>query len=147
MIRPLCFAAALLALTATSAAAQDREIHHEHPGEAALGYAQAVRVGTTLYVSGTVSRGETMEEQVTGAYRRIRATLRRFGVGPEAIVKETVYTTDIDALNLANSARLAFYAGHTPAATWVQIERLLMPQAMVEIEVIVDLTGAAPPGN
>lgn len=142
MQRILFCAAALLLLPFASAHAQDREIYHEFPGEAELGYAQAVRVGSTLYISGTVSRGETMEEQVAGVFRRIRATLARFGAQPDDIVKETAYTTDVDALAAANPARLAFYAGHTPAATWVQIERLLMPQALVEIEVIVDLTGA-----
>lgn len=144
MQRILLIAAAFLLLPFAAAAAQDREIYHEHPGEAQLGYAQAVRVGNTLYVSGTVSAGANMEEQVAGVYRRIRATLERFGAQPSDIVKETAYATDVDALAAANPARLAFYAGHTPAATWVQIQRLLMPQALVEIEVIVDVTGARP---
>lgn len=139
--------ATLLLLAPIAAAAQgaprdtsivrgDRTIYHEHAaGEQAWGYAQAVVVGNTIYVSGTVSGGATMEEQITGIYRRIARTLERHGATLQHVVRETAYTKDMQALAAANAARLAAYAGHTPAATWVQITGLLSPQAMVEIEV------------
>jgi 2-iminobutanoate/2-iminopropanoate deaminase len=114
----------------------DRTIYHQHaPSEQEWGYAQAVVVGNTIYVSGTVSGGATMEQQIAGIYRRIARTLERHGATMQHIVRETVYTKDMQALAAANAARLAAYAGHTPAATWVQITSLLSPQAMVEIEV------------
>jgi enamine deaminase RidA (YjgF/YER057c/UK114 family) len=48
-------------------------------------------------------------------------------------------TTDIDALALNNEVRKAFYKGDYPAASWMQVTRLLMPAALVEVEVIAHL--------
>lgn len=114
----------------------DRTIYHQHaPSETEWGYAQAIVVGNTIYVSGTVSGGRTMEEEITNIYRRIERTLRVNGFTMQDVVKETAYAKDIEALAAANPARLRAYAGHTPAATWVQITRLLAEGANVEIEV------------
>jgi 2-iminobutanoate/2-iminopropanoate deaminase len=114
----------------------DRTIFHEHaPSEQQWGYAQALVVGNTIYVSGTVARGATMEQQITNVYARIARTLQVNGFTMQQVVKETVYTRDMAALAAANAPRLAAYAGHTPAATWVEITRLLSGGAMVEIEV------------
>lgn len=113
-----------------------RHIYQEYPaGEREWGYAQAVVVGNTIYMSGTVAAGATMEAQVAAIYARIGRTLTRHGFTMQDVVKETVYTRDMPALAAANAPRKAAYAGHTPAATWVEITRLLSPGAMVEIEV------------
>ncbi|MBA3854369.1 MAG: hypothetical protein C0503_08140 [Gemmatimonas sp.] len=144
---PLVLASALV-LAAGSAGAQavqardssyirgDRTIYHQHaPSETEWGYAQAIVVGNTIYVSGTVSGGRTLDEEITNIYRRIERTLRVNGFTMQDVVKETAYAKDIQALAAANPARLRAYAGHTPAATWVQITRLLADGANVEIEV------------
>lgn len=145
----LLLAAALAALALPAAAAAqavqardssyvrgDRTIYHQHaPSETEWGYAQAIVVGNTIYVSGTVSGGRTMEEEITNIYRRIERTMRVNGFTMQDVVKETAYAKDIEALAAANPARLRAYAGHTPAATWVQITRLLAEGANVEIEV------------
>jgi 2-iminobutanoate/2-iminopropanoate deaminase len=102
---------------------------------ASIGYAQAIRVGNTIHVSGAVAPGATMEEQVKGIYERLAFTLGRFGATLKDVVKETAFATDMEALKAANPARRAAYGTHTPAATWVQISRLYMPSALVEIEV------------
>lgn len=107
-----------------------------------FGYAQAIAVGNTIYLSGAVARGATMEEQVAGAYASLSRTLARYGATLADVVKETVYTTDMPALSTANTARRAAYGTHSPAATWVQINRLLMEQAKVEIEVIAVIGSA-----
>jgi enamine deaminase RidA (YjgF/YER057c/UK114 family) len=115
----------------------DRTIYHQHaPSEQEWGYAQAIVVGNTLYMSGTVAGGANFEDEVANVYRRIERTLRVNGFTMQDVVKETVYTKDIPALAAANPARLRAYAGHNPAATWVQITRLLSDGANVEIEVV-----------
>lgn len=120
----------------TSIVRGDRTIYHESmAGEREWAYAQAIVVGNTIYVSGTIGRGATMEEQVATIYARIERTLKRHGATLQDVVRETVYATDMDALAAANGARKKAYGTHTPAATWVQITRLLQPSAMVEIEV------------
>ena len=75
-----------------------------------------------------------MEDQVAGAYAGLSQTLARFGATSE-VVKETVYTVDLESLKAANSVRLRAYGPHSPAATWVQITRLFEESAKVEIEV------------
>jgi enamine deaminase RidA (YjgF/YER057c/UK114 family) len=103
---------------------------------ASIGYANAIQVGNTVYVSGVVARGATVEEQLVGIYAGIKRALEPFGATLQDIVKETAYTTDMEALKAANEKRKAAYAGHSPAATWVQISRLFMESAKLEIEVI-----------
>ncbi len=100
-----------------------------------IGYAEAIQVGNTIYVSGAVAGGATMEEQVRRIYERLAVTLGRFGATLADVVKETAFTTDMEALKAANPARRAAYGTHAPAATWVQISRLYMESAKVEIEV------------
>lgn len=100
-----------------------------------IGYAEAIQVGNTIYVSGAVAGGATMEEQVRRIYERLAVTLGRFGATLADVVKETAFTTDMEALKAANAARRAAYGAHSPAATWVQISRLYMESAKVEIEV------------
>jgi 2-iminobutanoate/2-iminopropanoate deaminase len=126
-------AAVALLFAADSASAQQR-IEGPHPS---IGYADAVQVGNTVYLSGMVGRGANMEEQVTNIFAQLKMILPKFNATINDVVKETAFTTDMEALKAANPKRLAAYAGHTPAATWVQIQRLFMTQALVEIEFIV----------
>ncbi len=102
------------------------------------GYAQAVLVDNVLYVSGTVASGD-MAAQLKGVYSGIERTLKAYGATFQNVVKENLYTTDIEAVKLNNEVRKAFYKGDYPAATWVQITRLFMQQALVEVEVIAHL--------
>ena len=102
------------------------------------GYAQAVLVDNVLYISGTVASGD-MAAQLKGAYTGIERTLKAYGATFQNVVKENLYTTDIEAVKSNNEIRKAFYKGDYPAATWVQISRLFMQQALVEVEVIAHL--------
>jgi len=106
--------------------------------DTSAGYAQAVLVDNVLYVSGVPGRG-TVSEQLQGAYRGIERTLKAYGLTFQHVVKENLYATDIEAVKANNAVRKAFYKGDFPAATWVQITRLYMPEAMVEVEVIAHL--------
>lgn len=101
-----------------------------------MGLRAAIVVGNTIYVSGTVSGGKTIDEEVANIYRRIDRTLKANGFTLRDVVKETVYTKDIEAFSTSNPARLKAYAGHTPAATWVQVSRLLEGSVHAEIEVM-----------
>lgn len=127
--------ALLLADCALAEKLSQEPFHLHRESEHAVGYAQAIKVGDTVYVSGTVGRGATLEEQLSAAYTRIGITLDSFGADFADIIKETIYTTDFDALIAAAPARQTFYGDHVPAATWVGIDRLYMPEARIEIEV------------
>jgi 2-iminobutanoate/2-iminopropanoate deaminase len=116
------------------------------PWEKEYGYAQAVKVGDTIYVSGQVShddkgdivgRGD-MEVQMRQAYANIQNVLAQYGVTMENIVDETLFVTDMDAaFAAAVKCRQDVFSG-TPvvASTIVQIQRLAFPELMIEIRCV-----------
>ena len=116
------------------------------PWEKEYGYAQAVKVGDTIYVSGQVShddkgdivgRGD-MEAQMRQAYANIQNVLAQYGVTMENMVDETLFVTDMDAaFAAAVKCRQDVFSG-TPvvASTIVQIQRLAFPELMIEIRCV-----------
>jgi enamine deaminase RidA (YjgF/YER057c/UK114 family) len=113
---------------------QKSKFHFGQQQDAETGYAQAVKVGNTIYVSGTVSLGID-SAGITRLYKAIERTLAHYGATMQHVVKENLYTTDIEAMKANNRYRLPFYKNDFPAATWVQISRLYMPEAKLEVEV------------
>lgn len=102
------------------------------------GYTQALKVDNVIYISGTVSRDIT-PEGITRLYKALEKTLQQYGATFQHVVKENLYTTDIEEMKKYNYARKVFYNGDFPAATWVQISRLYMSDAKLEVELIAHL--------
>lgn len=108
-----------------------------NPWEAEIGYSQVVKAGNTLYVSGIASDKPTLEEQVEEIYLLIENTLRDNGLDMSSIVKQVIYTTDIEAFKKLGQVRKKHFKENAyPASTLVQIQRLYAPNHMVEIEVV-----------
>ena len=116
------------------------------PWEKEYGYAQAVKVGDTIYVSGQVSHDETgkivgrgdMEAQMRQAYTNIKKLLAQYGVTMDNIVDEILFVTDMNtAFAAAVKCRKEIFSG-TPsvASTIVQIQRLAFPELMIEIRCV-----------
>jgi 2-iminobutanoate/2-iminopropanoate deaminase len=103
--------------------------------DTSAGYTQTVKVGDVLYISGTVAT-ELNEEGVKQLYMGLERSLKQYGLTFQHVVKENLYTTDIEAMKALNHVRKQFYKGDFPAATWVQIVRLFMPDAKLEVELI-----------
>jgi enamine deaminase RidA (YjgF/YER057c/UK114 family) len=124
----------------------DRESFHLVPdAEKAFGYAQAVRIGDRLHISGSLSLDEhfapihagDMAAQIGQAYDIIRRTLAAFDAGFANIVSERIFVTDMDAFLAANHARIAVYAGcDLPATTAVEVRRLAFPECLIEVEIM-----------
>jgi enamine deaminase RidA (YjgF/YER057c/UK114 family) len=133
---PVAIAAiVLLSSCATTPAPVARSCFHLSEAiETQIGYCQAVRVGNTLHISGSVGKGE-MAAAMRGAYGELKATLQANGLDFRDVVKENVYTTDLDAFIKNKDVRKEFYGAVFPAATWVQVQRLYSPSFVVEIEV------------
>ena len=102
------------------------------------GYAQAVKVDNVLYISGTVSRSVT-PEGITGVYKGLEKILAAYGATFQNVVKENLYTTDMEAMKKYNEARKVFYKGDFPAATWMQVSRMFMADASLEVELVAHL--------
>ncbi|MEQ1678099.1 MAG: RidA family protein [Chitinophagaceae bacterium] len=106
--------------------------------DTSAGYVQVVKVDNVLYISGAVAR-EVTPEGITRVYQSLERSLKSFGATFQNVVKENLYTTDMEAMKKYNDARKVFYKGDFPAATWVQIARLFMHDARLEVELIAHL--------
>jgi 2-iminobutanoate/2-iminopropanoate deaminase len=105
------------------------------------GYAQVVKVGNTLYISG-IPTADLSLKGVAEVYKALDKCLHVYGATSKDVIKETLYTTDIETMKKCNGARKEFYKGDFPAATWVQVSRLYEPDAELEVELIAQLKGS-----
>jgi 2-iminobutanoate/2-iminopropanoate deaminase len=108
-----------------------------NPWENEIGYSQVVKAGNTLYISGIASNKPTLERQVEEIYSTIQSILNDYSLDASSIVKQVIYTTDIEAYkSLGAAGKKYFKENEYPSSTLVQIERLYSKGRMVEIEVV-----------
>jgi enamine deaminase RidA (YjgF/YER057c/UK114 family) len=134
---------ALFVLIASMANAQSKPIdkkkfHFGADQDTAGGYTQAILVDNVIYVSGTVAL-EVTPQSIKQVYKVIEKSLEPFGATLQNVVKETILTTDIEAMKKYNNIRKEAYKGDYPASSWMQVSRLFMHEARLEIEVIAHL--------
>jgi 2-iminobutanoate/2-iminopropanoate deaminase len=109
-------------------------------------YADAVVAGDTLYISGIVpidAEGNVVGDDVVAQTRQVLANMRLVlaaaGAQPSDVVKVTVYLLDVDDRPRINPVRQEFFGDTRPASTLVEVSRLAVPGARVEIEAIAHL--------
>lgn len=113
------------------------------PWEKSVGYSRAVRVGPHVFVAGTTASnldGSTVAvgdayAQAVFIFRRIEAALADVGAGLADVVRTRMFVTDISRWQEIGRAHGEFFAGVNPAATMVEVRRLINPEHLVEIEV------------
>ena len=119
------------------------------PWEQEYGYSQVVKVGDTIYLSGQVSHDDKgnfvglgdMEMQMRQSYSNVQQVLAHYGATMTNIVDEILFVTDMEtAFAAAVKCRQEIFAG-TPvvASTIVQIQRLALPEYMIEIRCVAKL--------
>ncbi|WP_286754576.1 MULTISPECIES: RidA family protein [Sphingobacterium] len=102
------------------------------------GYCQVLKVDNVLYISGAVTT-DLSPKGIQAVYNDLKASLASFGATFQHVVKENLYTTDIEAIKKYNDVRKKFYNNDFPAATWIQVQRLYMSDAKLEVELIAHL--------
>ncbi|MCH7577751.1 MAG: RidA family protein [Chloroflexi bacterium] len=121
-----------------------RRISSNSPYEEIIGFSRAVRVGDTVYVSGTVAWGEDgklvgegdVYVQARQALRNIERALIEAGASLSEVVRTRIYITDIDRWEEAARAHAEAFAAVKPAATMVEVSRLAEAAMLVEIEAV-----------
>ncbi|AUH44559.1 Rid family hydrolase [Streptomyces sp. CMB-StM0423] len=112
-----------------------------------FGYAQAIRSGELIHVSGQVAFDEAGEfayaddcaAQLTLTYANLDKILEHYGATRNQIVSQTVYGVHLQQHAEAISAgNLAYYGTHRPVSTVVGVTELAFPGQLVEIAVVVD---------
>jgi 2-iminobutanoate/2-iminopropanoate deaminase len=104
-------------------------------------YTDAVLAGELLFISGVVpvdESGALVEGDVVAQAEQVFALIGRVleaaGGRPADVVKVTVYLLDIDDRPLINPVRQAFFESARPASTLVEVSRLAVPGARLEVE-------------
>jgi 2-iminobutanoate/2-iminopropanoate deaminase len=106
-------------------------------------YTDAVEASGLLFVSGCVpvdAAGRLVEGDVVAQTRQvfanIGAILAAAGAGFADVVKVTVYLLDIDDRPRINAVRKEVFGAARPASTVVEVSRLAVLGARVEIDAI-----------
>ncbi|MCZ7555125.1 MAG: RidA family protein [Bacteroidia bacterium] len=108
-----------------------------------LGYSRAVRVGNMVFVAGTTAVNEYGEvvgradsyEQARYAFEKIERALKEAGAELKHVVRTRMYLSDIRCWESVGKAHAELFADIRPAATMVEVNHLIHPDLMVEIEV------------
>jgi enamine deaminase RidA (YjgF/YER057c/UK114 family) len=107
------------------------------PFEPVIGFSRAVRVGNSVFVSGTGPVGAENED-AAGQTRRIFAiaqeALAKAGARLEHVVRTRMYLIHAEDWEAVGRVHGEFFASQRPAATMVVVAKLLNPAWRIEME-------------
>lgn len=124
----------------------NRSIIKTSKAPAAIGtYSQAVKVGTTVYLSGqialdpaTMQLREGIEPQIVQVFENLKAVCEAAGGSPADIAKLNIFLTDLGNFALVNEIMARYFTEPYPARAAVGVASL--PRgAAVEMDGVMEL--------
>lgn len=118
--------------------------------ESIVGYSRAVRMGSTVHVAGTTAVNENGEivgigdayAQTIYILQKIENALHEAGAVMADVVRTRMFVINIDLWEAVGRAHGNIFRHIRPAATMVEVNRLISPDLLVEIEVDAIITKA-----
>lgn len=112
------------------------------PWEKKIGYCRAIRNGNFIAVTGTVALDEKGNilgvgdpyGQAKRSLEIIEKTLKSLGASKANIIRTRMFVTDISQWQEFGKAHGEFFLENPPATSMLEVNRLIDPQALIEIE-------------
>lgn len=112
-----------------------------------VGYSRAVRIGNVIEVSGTTAVKEDRIIFVDNAYRqtryviqKIEKALKEAGASLEDVIRTRMFVTDISRWEEYGKAHGEFFSKIKPATSMVEVQALIHPDMMLEMEATAIIT-------
>ncbi|ENY6167239.1 RidA family protein [Vibrio fluvialis] len=121
-----------------------QRVNYDTLPEAVGPYVHATKHNETLYLSGLTALGTKaqaggFQEQCAEVLVQIEGVLKQEKRSKGDIVKVTIFLKDIAQLSAVREQLFAFYDGHLPACSLVEISSLIHSDLLLEMEAIIAL--------
>lgn len=112
------------------------------PWEDIVGYSRAVKFGNQIFISGTTATDNNGKivglndpyEQTIHIIKNISSALDKAGAALKDIVRIRIYVVDINNWEIIGKALSKYFIDIKPSATMVEVNKLISPEILVEIE-------------
>lgn len=112
-----------------------------------VGYSRAVKVGNTIEVAGTtatdgdevIGKG-SMYEQTKFIFLKVERALLEVNASLKDVVRTRMFVTDISKWEEAAKAHHEYFKEIRPAATMIEVSKLINPEHLIEVEVTAIIT-------